>query len=84
MAAATGVSLFADSVSGDLRVRKATMNLAATGDTYQVPDASQIFIVDIIPPTNVVITPTVSGNTITFNYTGGGGQTAMLVTVTFI
>lgn len=83
MAAATVVTLYADSVAGDLRQRKVNISLAATGDTYQVVGAEQIFGVQIVGPDSTAITPTVSGSTVTFNYAGGGAKAGVQVLITY-
>ena len=85
MAAATVVTLYADSVVGDMRVRKVNITLAATGDSYEVVGATQIFSIDIIGPDTTVITPTnTPSDTVVFNYTGGGGKTGVQLMVTYI
>lgn len=84
MAAATVATLFADSVKGDLRCRKAIINLAGTGDTYTIPGAEQIFGVVCNPPSTTNVFASFSGGVITFTYAGGGAMAGVSVEVDYI
>lgn len=84
MAAAAVATLFADSVVGDIRKRKLILNLAGTGDTYQLVGASQIFGVVCNPPSTTNVFASFSGDTVTFTYAGGGAMAAVSVEIDFI
>lgn len=77
-------TLFADSVVGDIRKRKMIVNLSATGDTYQLSDASQIFGVVCNPPSTTNVFASISGNTITFTYSGGGAMNGVNVEIDWL
>lgn len=74
MAEATVNTLYADSVVGDLRVRKVNVSAASTGDTITVPGFTTIFGVILNPPSSVNVIANLSGNVATLVYTGGGAM----------
>lgn len=82
--ASSVATLFPDSVIGDIRKRKLLLNLSATGDTYQIPDAVQIFGVVCNPPSTTNVFASISGNTVTFTYTGGGAMNGVNVEIDWI
>jgi hypothetical protein len=84
LAEATVNTLYADSVIGDIRRRKANISLAATGDTFTIPGASKIFGVTCNPPSTTNVFASISTNVATFTYAGGGAMAAVDVEVDFL
>jgi hypothetical protein len=77
MAAVTVVSTSARSpelLAGRKRFGYAVVSCAATGDTFAPADVKKVSSAQATPPSTVAVGVSISGNTITFNYTGGGAM----------
>lgn len=71
--AAVTVNSREDSVFGNKRAVLANVSAAATGDTW-VTGLNIIQGLAAIPPSSTAVTPSVSGGTVTFAYSGGGAM----------
>ena len=80
----TYTTLFADSVVGDIRVRKAIVTAAATLDFITLPVGATIFGVVANPPGAVDVIINIAANVATLVYTGGGAMTGVSVMLFFI
>jgi len=74
LAEATVVSLYADSVVGDMRCRKLQVDAAADGDIYTVSGFSTIFGVIANPPSTTNVFASFATNVVTLTYAGGGAM----------
>lgn len=77
MAEATVVNLYADSVVGDMRCRKVTLDLAGTGDIYTATGFAVLFGAIANPPSTTNVFASVATNVATFTYAGGGAMAAV-------